>query len=624
MSILPTSPFDKSSFANNDKIVVEHYDIHWTANFQSKQLIGHVNIRARVIDADVKQMVLDARSIRITKVANNEKELIWHQDTSTTTDAQGYPQVFGHPLLIEIGGDNEKLSVDQVINLRIEYATTEQSEAIQWLSKEQTVGKQHPYLFTQAQAIHARSMLPCQDTPSSKSTYTAHITCDQPLVAVMSAASTGNETLEGKSATVYHFEQNLPIPAYLIALGIGALKSVEIGPRSILWSEPEMLEAGAFEFANTENFIKAAEEFLPPYAWGRYDLLLLPPSFPYGGMENPNLVFITPTLLAGDRSLENVVAHEIAHAWSGNLVTNQNWESFWLNEGFTVYIERRIIARLSGEKEAEFHAQLGYFHLIDSVKQYEEMKLPALTKMMPDLTKIDPDDSFSSLPYEKGFNFLYYLDRQIVGSTEKFEAFLKSYFTKFAKKSITANDMKQYFIEYFTPILGADKLNQIDWDNWFFSEGYPPVKNDFDKSLSAAAKELADKWANNSADRFEDISQWSSNQICFFLDSLLEDHDALPQSLVDELEETFKFTQRQNSEIRFRFLMIALKANCEKYYGKAVELATQQGRMKFTRPLYRSLNKAQNGRLLAVEAFEKHRNQYHLICSKMVARDLGL
>mgnify|MGYP002379528884 CR=1 FL=1 len=282
-------------------------------------------------------------------------------DTSTTTDAaQGYPPVFGHPLVIDLtsSSSSSPLSVGQLVNVRIDYVTTEQSEAIQWLSKEQTVGKKHPYLFTQAQAVHARSMLPCQDTPSSKATYTAHVQCDDPLVAVMSAVSTGSETAVGNSgaAKIYHFEQTIPIPSYLIALGIGALASVEIGPRSVLWSEPEMLQAGAHEFANTENFIRAAEEFLPPYAWGRYDLLLLPPSFPYGGMENPNLVFITPTLLAGDRSLENVVAHEIAHAWSGNLVTNQNWESFFLNEGFTVFIERRIIARLYGEKEAEEEA----------------------------------------------------------------------------------------------------------------------------------------------------------------------------------------------------------------------------------------------------------------------------
>jgi leukotriene A-4 hydrolase/aminopeptidase len=615
----PTSTYDKNSFANNHQVKVEHYDIYWNANFEWKQLIGHVIVTARIMEESVEQMVLDARCLEIQNVLLNDQKVPWIQPSDESREKEGYPKVYGNPLIIDLRSFS--LPKDSVIHVRVQYNTTEHSEAIQWLTKEQTAGKQYPYLFTQSQPIHARSMLPCQDTPSSKATYTSHISCQLPLVAVMSALHVGKDIKDNMA--VYHFSQKMPIPTYLIAIGIGNLKSVALGPRSMLWSEEQFLEAGAYEFANTEKFIKTAEEFLPEYAWERYDLLLLPPSFPYGGMENPMLTFVTPTLLAGDRSLETIIAHEISHSWSGNLVTNQNWECFWLNEGFTVYIERRIIARLTSEQEAELDSQVHYFALMESLKHYDDMGLDEFKKLVPDLTKKDPDDAFSSVPYEKGFNFLYYLSKKIVGSTEKFEAFLKSYFTKFARKSISEHDMKKYFIEYFTPIIGEEKLKKIDWDAWLYSSGDLPIKNEFDQTLATASKKLAEKWANRSADRFEDISKWSSNQICFFLDTLLE-MEPLSHETINELQETYKFTQRQNCEIRFRFLMIALKASCEKYYQDAVKLATEQGRMKFTRPLYRSLSKAKNGKELAIKEFVKHRNEYHLICSKMVARDLGL
>jgi leukotriene-A4 hydrolase len=616
-----TSPFDKNSFANSNQVKVEHYDIHWRADFSSKKLIGNVVAHARIVQENPSTLVLDARSIDISSVSLNDKPLKFHQPTDNERQREGYPQAYGYPLIIELDNTGTSLNANDLIQIKVEYTTTENSEAVQWLSPEQTIGKKHPFLFTQAEPIHARSMLPCQDTPSVKATVSATITVDTPLVAVMNAIKIGTEQQDGH--TIFKFEQKVPIPTYLISLIVGELKGKQIGPRSTLWSEQEILDEGAYEFANTEKFIAAAEEFLPAYAWGTYDLIILPPSFAYGGMEGTTTT-VSPTLLAGDRSLENVIAHEIAHSWSGNLVTNKNWESFWLNEGFTVYIERRIIARLSGEAEADLHALLGYYHLVESLEMYDAQKKPELTKMVPDLTKVDPDDAFSSLPYEKGFNFLYYLAKQIVGNTEKFEEFLKSYFSKFASQSITADDMKNYFINYFTPTVSADKLNSIEWDKWFFSEGYPVVKNEFDSSKADAAKQLAQKWINNESDKTQvSLAEWSSNQICLFLDTLLE-QEALSHQVVDELEEAYKFTERKNMEIRFRFLMIALKSNYEKYYPAAAKLATEQGRMKFTRPLFRALNKATNGRDIAVQAFTKHRNELQLICSKMVAKDLEL
>lgn len=308
------------------------------------------------------------------------------------------------------------LSKNQEVVIEISFETSPKSSALQWLTPEQTSGKEHPYLFSQCQAIHCRAILPCQDTPSVKLTYSAEVSVPKELVALMSAIRDGEAPdPEDPSRKIYRFSQKVPIPCYLIALVVGALESRQIGPRTLVWSEKEQVEKSAYEFSETESMLKIAEDLGGPYVWGQYDLLVLPPSFPYGGMENPCLTFVTPTLLAGDKSLSNVIAHEISHSWTGNLVTNKTWDHFWLNEGHTVYLERHICGRLFGEKFRHFHALGGWGELQNSIKTFGDTH--PFTKLVVDLTNVDPDVAYSSVPYEKGFALLFYLE-QLLGGPE--------------------------------------------------------------------------------------------------------------------------------------------------------------------------------------------------------------
>ncbi|MEE6519831.1 hypothetical protein FKM82_017582, partial [Ascaphus truei] len=271
-----------------------------------------------VTDSHVFQ-VLDTKDLTIKSVVVNGQK---------ATFVLGQSHSFkGTPLEITLPFP---LTRGQEIIVGICYETSPKSSALQWLTPEQTAGKKHPYLFSQCQATHCRTIVPCQDAPSVKFTYYCQVSIPKELVALMSAINDGDiPDPEDCKRKIYRFRQNVPIPSYLIALVVGAVEGRKLGPRTVVWTEKELMDASAYEFAETEKMLKHAEDLVGPYVWERYDLLILPPSFPYGGMENPCLTFVTPTVLAGDRSLASVIAHEISHSWTGNLVTNKTWEHFW-------------------------------------------------------------------------------------------------------------------------------------------------------------------------------------------------------------------------------------------------------------------------------------------------------
>ncbi|KAJ9085851.1 Leucyl aminopeptidase yscIV [Entomophthora muscae] len=464
-------------------------------------------------------------------------------------------------------------------------------------------------------------MVPCQDTPSLKISYSASITVPGQLTALMSALSTGSEKLGDK--TTFKFEQKNAIPSYLIALAVGNLASKAISDRIAVWCEPEMLEAAAYEFSDAEQFMKIAEELTCPYEWGRYDLLILPPSFPYGGMENPCISFITPTLLAGDKSAVDVIAHELSHSWTGNLVTNSNWENFWLNEGWTKFLERKIMGRMHGEATRQFSSIIGWKALKESVELFGADS--PLTALCPKLENMNPDDAFSSIPYEKGYNFLYYLE-QLLGGPEIFEPYMKAHIIHFAHQSIATDQWKEFLYRYMEKNHGQSKvelLNKVDWNTWLYAPGMPPVECNFDDSLSKACNQLAKKWLDS-----KDLSDFSSfnpaefetlstNQRVVFLDRLT-DHPAFPIKAVQGMAGRYSVSTSNNCEIKLRWQLFCLKAGYEAIYPAVVDFVKSQGRMKYVRPLYRSLSQAPNGNELAKSTFLENKAFYHPIAAKLI------
>lgn len=496
------------------------------------------------------------------------------------------------------------------------------------MTPEQTAGKLYPYLFTQCQAIHARSLLPCQDSPCVKATYSAEISVIKPLTVVMSA----NEFLEpidcSEGRRCFKFAQTTPIPSYLIAIGAGHLGSREIGPRSRVWCEPEVLDKAAWEFADAESFLSAGEIITGyPYIWGRYDVLLLPPSFPYGGMENPCLTFLTPSLLTGDRSLVDVLAHEIAHSWTGNLVTAANWQHFWLNEGFTMFLERKILARVHGNNEAlrQFNAICGLADLKEAIEQFGEDS-PA-TLLVPDLTCTDPDDVFSSIPYEKGHTFLAYLE-ELVGGSSVFEGFFRDYVSKFAYKSITSEDFMDLFTEHFPEI-------PVDWNNWLHNPGHPPKIPNYDRTLMVPCESLVENvFIKSSQESTNQFMQLNLDQKLVFLDLLSQrllsseiKNKSVVTSILEILENDFALKSETNVEICLRWYLLALRAGYTSTTvpSSSLKFITQHGRMKYNRPIYRELYKLDGEfRGEALRTFLDNREFYHPIASAMIEKDLKL
>ncbi|KAI9319681.1 peptidase family M1-domain-containing protein [Dichotomocladium elegans] len=607
---------DPSSLANINDVRTTHIHLDWKISFAKRNIEGYVLLDLVAIAGNVDKVILDTNFLCISAVTLDEQPLKF-------TVAERYGDL-GSALTIELPAS---VPEGTKFKLRIDYATTEKCSAIQFLEPEQTLGKKHPYLFSQCEPIHARSFVPCQDSPGVKVTYSAAVT--SPLRVLMSALQTKEEDA-GDGLTTYHFMQKTTMPSYLIAIAVGNLEGREIGPRTTVWCEPEMVEAAAWEFEPTESFIATGEKLLTPYEWGRYDILVLPPSFPYGGMENPCLTFVTPTLVNGDRSAVDVIAHEIAHSWMGNLVTTANWQHFWLNEGWTVFVERKIISHLRGELERQFSAIIGWKALKESVKLFGDNS-PA-TVLNPDLTGgVNPDDYFSSVPYEKGFNFLYHIEKT-VGGPSVFEPYMKAHVERFASTSITTSDWKNFLFEYMEKHHGqamVDKLNTIDFDAWTKVPGMPLVDPAFDTTMADQCYALAQRWdeARGSTEFSTfapgDVETFTATQKIVFLERLA-DCEPLPHSLLAKMDELYQLTAIRNSDVRFRWQQLCLQASYEPIYHHTVEFVTQQGRMKFVRPLYRLLYKAEGGAELARETFMKHKSFYHPIAAALVQKDLGL
>ncbi|MCU7556050.1 M1 family metallopeptidase [Alteromonas sp. ASW11-19] len=578
---------DYHSFANPDTIRVTHLDLDLTADFEARQLHGTATLTVERQKEDAKRLVLDTRALTINKVTVDGEEVDYSMG-ETDTD-------LGTPLNIMLPAEANKVTVH--------YATSPDASGVQWLTPAQTAGKKHPFLFTQAQAIHARSFIPLQDSPKVRVTYDATIRTPEALLAVMSASNDPQTERDG----VYEFTMPQPVPSYLIALAIGDLEFTPMGPRTGVYAEPSMLDAAAAEFEDTESMLEATEEKYGPYSWDRYDLLILPPSFPFGGMENPRLSFITPTVIAGDKSLVSLIAHELAHSWSGNTVTNATWRDLWLNEGFTTYLTYRIMEMIYGHDRYRMEAVLGYQDLQEDIAA-----LPADDEILAiDLRGRDPDAVFSDIPYEKGALFLREIEHTI--GREAFDAFLVEYFEHFAFQSITTDE----FIAYLEQTLLAqypDKLSKERIMQWIFEPGIPEGAP---KPSSDAFTNIDDQrsaWLKGDTAATDIATQdWTVHEWLYFLNNLPRE---LSDEQLAELDSAFALTDSKNNEIAHSWLLLAVQNEYKPAYDRLYSYLVNIGRNKLVKPLYRELAKTPEGKAFAAKAFAEAKPGYHPLTIK--------
>ena len=585
---------DLHSFANADQIRTRDIALDLTVDFERKALDGTATLEIeRLADAD--QILLDTRDLTVHSVETSPDG-----ETFTASEHELAPpdQFLGSKLTAALPADARFV--------RVRYTTAPGATGLQWLEPSMTAGGEQPFLFSQAQAVHARSFVPCQDTPGVRSTYSAVLRVPEGLTAVMSAAPG-----ESDEPGVFRFRMPQAIPSYLIALAVGDLQFQEISPRAGVYAEPSVVAEAAAEFSDIEAMMAAAEKLYGPYRWERYDILVLPPSFPYGGMENPRLTFATPTLLAGDKSLVNVIAHELAHSWSGNLVTNATWRDFWLNEGFTVYLETRIQEEVYSPARSRMELAL---EVQDLKAEMADME-PRNQILHIDLAGRDPDDGFSQVPYIKGALLLETIEREV--GREKFDAFLRGYFDHFAFQSITTGDFRAYLAEHL-----PEAPEKVDLDAWIEQPGLLDTAATPESDALAQVDAARERWESGEvAASSLETSDWATQQWLHFISGLGDD---VGPDRMAKLDAAFGFTESGNAEIAARWLEESIDRGYEPAYPRLEQFLTSVGRRKFLKPLYEALAKTPEGLERGRSIYEKARAGYHPIAQITVDQILDV
>lgn len=590
---------DVHSYGNPEQARVKHVDLNLTVLFERKVLSGSATLTLEKTGA-TDTLKLDTRDLKISKV---EASADGANFAPTQFQLGAADNILGAPLTVSLSA--------QATKIRVEYETAPSASGVQWLAPAQTAGKKQPYMFTQSQAIHARSWIPLQDSPAVRVTYSARIHTPKELQAVMSAdVSTMPPT--GPTAAGFHFKDfkmEQAIPPYLIALAVGDIAFKPLSNRTGVYAEPSTLAKAAKELEDTEKMVMATEKLYGPYRWGRYDILVLPPSFPYGGMENPRLTFATPTILAGDKSLVSLIAHELAHSWSGNLVTNATWRDFWLNEGFTTYLERRIIEALYGREREEMEAVLGRQTLERALAESEDRD----ELLHIDLTGRDPDEGTTEVPYEKGALLLRQMEETF--GRARFDEFVKGYFDHFAFQSITTADFVAYLKKNLLdaePQLAA----KIPLDEWINKPGLPASAPQPKSDAFAQIETQANEWLQGKRPAAQlPVKDWTTQQWLHFLRFL---PPQLSKAQLEELDRTFKLTQSGNAEIAHVWLLMAIRNNYTAADARLAEYLKSIGRQKLIRPLYEELVKTPAGRERALQIYKDARSGYHPIAATAI------
>lgn len=583
------APVDPHSYTDSLQPLTTHVALSLSLDFQSRSISGTATL---TLTRPYKgQLFLDTRDLRVHQALDSEgRSLRFSLDLEDS--------ILGSRLVIDLPVETPWIVVS--------YSTSPHASALQWLEPSQTAGGNQPYVFTQCQAIHARSVFPCQDTPVARVKYTADVEVPGDTRVVMSAAHLERVSLDSGRA-VERFVMNQAIPPYLFALAAGDIVHEEIGPRTRVYAEPSVVKAAAYEFANTEATITHAEALFGPYEWERFDVLVMPPSFPYGGMENPRMVFLTPTLIVGDRSAVEVVAHELAHSWTGNLISNATANDFWLNEGFTTYAERRIVEAEQGKDRVELQIGLGWSGLKEEVGRFKDK--PQFTKLKTDLKGVDPDEIYSRVPYEKGFHFLRRLESQV--GRPKFDKFLKEYIAEFQFQSIDTETFLAFLKERI-PGIG----DEVDLDKWIYGEGIPadalePRSEILDKILELAAQFESGRQLMDA-----DTQNWQAQEWIVYLDNLPK---KLSSKQISMLDDSFHFSRSKNWEIRVIFLTIAAHSDYKPCFPAIEDALHSVGRIKYLRPLYAGLlESSPEAKQLAKRVFSDAKPKYHPIAQSVV------
>ncbi|HKE48856.1 MAG TPA: M1 family metallopeptidase [Rhodanobacteraceae bacterium] len=596
----PTKPpADPHSYANTAEVVVRKAELNLGVDFERRVLDGTVVLVLDWSDPAARELVLDTRDLSIASVE--------------AVDAAGQAHVatFSLDRRDAILGAALRIKLDaQAPAVRIRYRTSPDASGLQWMTPAETAGKQHPFMFSQSESIHARSWVPLQDTPSVRFTYTARVHVPKELRAIMSAPNDATHALDGDFA----FAMDQPIPSYLLAIAVGDIAARPTGPRSAVYAEPSVVEAAAKEFADTETMIATTEQLYGPYRWGRYDLLVLPPSFPFGGMENPCMTFATPTVIVGDKSLVSLVAHELAHSWSGNLVTNAGWKHMWLNEGFTTYVENRIVEAVFGKAQADEEFILAANELRGELAETPKPD----QRLVPNFDGRDPDDAGSDFAYTKGAWLLRTLGARFGRAT--FDAYLRGYFDHFAFNSITTDEMLAYLDEnLIRKHPGTMTLAEVN--AWIEKPGIPddakvPTSPRFE-TIAAARTE----WLAGTRDAASlDAKTWNTQEWMFFLDGLPK---KLSRSKLADLDGAYHLTGAANAEIARRWYLTAIRNDYKPAREAMAAYMTRIGRRYLVVPLYEALAKTTEGHDFARGVYEKAKAGYHPLTRASIEKALA-